>query len=470
MIYTLITPEALGTFLVFFKDLFTAPSYRYFCSFIMSLMVLDTKRCVTNIILTSRIGKHWTNFYRFLREYKWSPQQVSQRLLELLIWNLKPERDNDGRIRIYGVVDDTHAIKCGKKIYGVSWFSRKLKNMTKKIFGNCFVCFGLLFQINKRWILFPIAALVYIRKKYIEELPEKEQAKEENKFMTKIELAIKIITGLTFFEWIHLIIITDGAYAQMKSFAFPLLKKGIDVLGRLRKDAVCFSLLTPREKEGRGRPRIYGQRLNLEEMASDKSLFQPYKLFLYGKEVITEIASKIIILKGWNRPILLVMAKEKNGQPIFLFTTDLSLTPARVVELYAPRWKIEISFRELKQEGGMADYQVRSKKGIERHVTLCFVAHCLLQLLSILDVKERLSIDPIFRPWYKSPLFSISQTRLMIQQVCIRNLFFQLLGKMGIPYEKYKVISAFNELINGQYRDLGNYSSNKLEFKLVQKC
>jgi hypothetical protein len=58
MIYTLITPEALGTFLVFFKDLFTAPSYSYFCSFIMSLMVLDTKRCVTNIILTSRIDKH----------------------------------------------------------------------------------------------------------------------------------------------------------------------------------------------------------------------------------------------------------------------------------------------------------------------------------------------------------------------------------------------------------------------------
>jgi transposase len=156
-------------------------------------------------------------------------------------------------------------------------------------------------------------------------------------------------------------------------------------------------------------------------------------------------------LKGWSRPILLVIAKEKNGHPIFLFTTDLSLSPARVVELYAPRWKIEISFRELKQEGGMADYQVRSKKGITRHVTLCFVAHCILQLLSILDVKERLSINPILRLWYRAKEFSISQTRSIIQQVCIRNLFFQLLLKMGIPYEKYKVISAFNELINGQW-------------------
>lgn len=470
MIYTLITPEVLETFLLFFRDLFTAPSYRYFCSFIMGLMVLETKRCVTNIILTSRINKHWTNFYRFLQKYKWSPQQVSQRLLNLIIWNIKPERDKDGRLRIYGVVDDTHTLKSGKKIYGVCWFARKLKNATKKIFGNCFVCFGLLFQINKTWLLFPICALIYVRKKYLHELPEEKQSKEENKFMTKIELAVKMITGLTFFEWIHLTVITDGAYAQMKSFAFPLLKEGIDVLGRLRKDAVCFCLPPPTRKKKPGRPRIYGQRLNLEEMACNKSLFPPYKLFLYGKEVVAELTSKIIMLKGWSRPILLVIAKEKNGEPIFLFTTDLSLDPGRVVELYAPRWKIEISFRELKQEGAMADYQVRSKKAIERHVTLCFVAHCFLQLLSILDVKERLSIEPIFRPWYISPEFSISHVRLMFQQVCIRNLFFQLLLKMGIPYKKYEVISAFNELMNGQYRNLGDCVPKKLELKLVQNC
>lgn len=399
MVYTLITPEVVGTFLLSFRDLFTAPSYRYFCSFIIGLMVLETKHCVTNIILTSNIDKHWTNFYRFLSRYKWLTQQVSQRLLELIIFNIKPEIDEDGRIRIYAVIDDAHTIKCSKKIYGVSWFARKLKNIPKKVFGNCFVCFGLLFQINKRWVLFPISALIYIRKKYIQELPEEEKFKEENKFMTKIELTLKIITGLTWFKWLHLLVITDGAYAQMKPFVFPLLKKGIDVLGRLRHDAVCFCPSVPIRKEKRGRPRIYGERLNLKEMASDKSLFSSEKLFLYGKDVITDLAVKIIILKGWNRPVLLVIAKEENGQPIFLFTTDISLPPTRVVELYASRWKIEIGFRELKQKGGMADYQVRSKKGIERHVNLCFISHCLIQLLSLLDVKERLSIKPIIRPW-----------------------------------------------------------------------
>jgi len=41
---------------------------------------------------------------------------------------------------------------------------------------------------------------------------------------------------------------------------------------------------------------------------------------------------------------------------------------------------------------------------------------------------------------------------------------------MGIPYKKSEVISAFNELINGTYKDLGDYIPEKLQLKLVQKC
>lgn len=465
MTYTLIIPEVLGVFLSVFKDLFTEPSYRYFCSFIVGLGILETKRCVSNIILSSPIEKHWTNFYRFLRQYKWSKEEVSRRLLELIVRILKVERDEDGRIRVYGVTDDTYTVKCGKKIFGVSWFVRKLKNMPKKMFGNCFVCFGILFQIKKRWLLFPISALLYLRKKYVEGLPKEKQKEEENRFMTKIELAVKTITGLVFSEWIHLVVITDGAYAQMKTFAFPLLKKGIDVLGRLRKDSVCYSLPPLKRRVGPGRPKTYGKKLNLEKMASFKKLFSPYKLFLYGKEVISEIASKTILLKGWDRPVLLVIAKEKNGSPIFLFTTDLTLSPARVVELYAARWKIEIGFRELKQEGGMADYRVRSKQGIERHVTLSFVAQSLLQLLALLDVKDLLAIEPVLRPWYPYPDFSLSKSREMIQRACILNLFWQLLLKMGIPYKKDDAISAFNELLRGPYRTSNVNFTRQLKLK-----
>lgn len=322
--------------------------------------------------------------------------------------------------------------------------------------------------------MFPVSALLYTRKRYIEELPKEEDEKEENTFMTKLELAVKMITNLTLPSWIHLTVITDGSYAQNKPFGLALLKKGIDVLGRLRKDAKCYLLPQPQSKKRRrGRPKTYGEKIDLEEMASNKSLFSPYTLFLYGKQVITQIASQIVILKGWDRPILLVIAIEKRGkreEPIFLFTTDLSLSPAKVVELYAPRWKIEILFRELKQEGGMADYMVRSKQGIERHVTISFVAQSFLQLLSVLDVKELLSVGPILRPWYITDHLSLSQVRLMIQQQCILNLFLQLLLKLGRPCKNYEVILVFNEFINGHHRVLDPHYNERIKLKVAQNC
>jgi hypothetical protein len=49
-------------------------------------------------------------------------------------------------------------------------------------------------------------------------------------------------------------------------------------------------------------------------MVANESLFSPYTVFLYGRQIITQIASQIVILKGWDRPILLVIAFENGCQ------------------------------------------------------------------------------------------------------------------------------------------------------------
>lgn len=131
--YKIILPNIISNLLWRFRDLFTAPSFEYFCAFVLGFMILESKRCVTNIILSSNIKKHWTNFYRFLKSYKWSKEKISQRLFELFFCVIKPEREKEGRLNLYGVVDDTYSIKCGEKIYGTSFFVRKLKNSLKKL-------------------------------------------------------------------------------------------------------------------------------------------------------------------------------------------------------------------------------------------------------------------------------------------------------------------------------------------------
>jgi len=141
-----------------------------------------------------------------------------------------------------------------------------------------------------------------------------------------------------------------------------------------------------------------------------------------------------------------VITRDVNNKPIALFSTNIFLPPARVLQLYSARWKIELAFRELKQLGKMADYRVRSKEGMTKHVTLCFVAHSLLQLLPF--TKITMHAQPVYRPWYKNAGITTGQRRIMFQRECLLQLFFRLLRKLGITHENDRVINEFNSLID----------------------
>ena len=94
----------------------------------------------------------------------------------------------------------------------------------------------------------------------------------------------------------------------------------------------------------------------------------------------------------------------------------------------------------------MADYRVRGKEGMTKHVTLCFVAHSLLRLLPL--TKIQMHAQPVHRPWYKKAGTTIGQLRIMFQRECLLQLFFKLLRQLGITHENDEVTNEFNSLIN----------------------
>jgi hypothetical protein len=218
-------------FLKWFRCSFTAPSYQYFCYFIQFLMGIEKEGFVTNVYLSSKSKKHWTNFHRFLSSYKWSPSDISKKLMELMFQIIKS--GNGGkRTDIIGVIDDTPIEKQGTKFFGVDWHHKPYNNKKEKtIWANCWVCFGLLFKFGKSWLFFPISALLYVRKKNI---------KIAGEFKTKLELGVQLIEELELPEWVHLILITDGFYGPKKNFTMKLLGKGIDIISRLRNDAAVY--------------------------------------------------------------------------------------------------------------------------------------------------------------------------------------------------------------------------------------
>src|SRR6185503_6768994 len=91
----------------------------------------------------------------------------------------------------------------------------------------------------------------------------------------------------------------------------------------------------------------------------------------------------------------------KGGQqsrPTFLFSTDLTLTAAEVVALYAARFGIELAIRELKNHFGFGHCQARRAGAGERYVQLCLVAYTWSQLYAAVTAPRGVGA-----PWRPAP-------------------------------------------------------------------
>ncbi len=66
-------------------------------------------------------------------------------------------------------------------------------------------------------------------------------------------------------------------------------------------------------------------------------------------------------------------------EPKLLMSNDTSLTPQRLVELYALRWQIELFFKELKSTLGLHQYRFKDFHKVEHWVDLVLVTFLYLE-------------------------------------------------------------------------------------------
>jgi hypothetical protein len=68
---------------------------------------------------------------------------------------------------------------------------------------------------------------------------------------------------------------------------------------------------------------------------------------------------------------------------VLLFSTDLTLSMAQIIEIYGARFTIELAIRDLKEHFGLADYQCYLATAIHRFVHLACLAFCLYRLIQL---------------------------------------------------------------------------------------
>ena len=155
-------------------------------------------------------------------------------------------------------------------------------------------------------------------------------------------------------------------------FLAPLVSAGIPVITRMRKDGVAWDKRI--ENQGKKRVKLDGE----WKLARLLQEFLPQKLSvkIYGKQVQVEVVEREVFIRGFQPKVKVVVAKG-NKEPIIFLSTDLTLSGAQIIEIYAARFSIELAIRDLKQHFGLAHYQCYLGIAIDRFVHLACVAYCL---------------------------------------------------------------------------------------------
>ena len=224
------------------------------------------------------------------------------------------------------------------------------------------------------------------------------------------------------------VLVADAYYASGKVIA-PLLDNGHHLVTRAKTNAVAYLTVPPAQGRGKGRPRVYGAKVRLKDMAMDDGAFTSAPSPVYGEnDVVVRYRALDVLWKPVGRVVRFVIVRHPVRGTIFLLSTDVCMAPLEILQLYGYRFKIELGFRQavhvigayayhfwmagmkpLRRGGGDQHlhmetdaYRIairRKLRAYHVHVQLGCIAQGLLQHLAINQTAE---VWRCFRSWLRT--------------------------------------------------------------------
>jgi hypothetical protein len=133
--------------------------------------------------------------------------------------------------------------------------------------------------------------------------------------------------------------------------------KKLHFVSKAKKSAVAYHEPPERKKGQRGRPRLKGEKVKFKELfESHSTAFRSERIEIYGElREIRYLSRDLLWGQKHYKKLRFVLVEYENRQEI-LVTTDLAMAPQTVIKLYSRRFRIECTFKELKQDIGGFDY------------------------------------------------------------------------------------------------------------------
>jgi DDE superfamily endonuclease len=358
-----------------FAPCFTAPSFAYFQSYLWALMVVEGRKCMTRLARCAFFHpRDLSSWERFLAEHRWSLRAVTDCLVALVVTKL------GDKLQVHGAYllgkDTTLVAKTAKRMPGVQKWKDHSDNADRGAYlvGHHWNLVGLISPWGTRWLCWPLVMRLVPGLKGARQWMVGDTAE----LMSFWDAAIAAILEVTrCWGAASVRVVADAFYAKAP-FLNGRLARGLNVISRLRKDAVGWDDPEPPPPGKRGRKPRYGRKWPLATLVTAETPVRE-RLTLYGQ--LTEVV--FVVRDVWLRDVVQkvrVVVLEGAKEPIILVSTDLALSALQIIEIYGARFSIELTIRDLKQHFGLGDYQCTTTLAILRFVHLACVAFCLWRL------------------------------------------------------------------------------------------
>jgi hypothetical protein len=304
---------------------------------------------------------------------------------------------------VHAALDDTLTPKKGPKVFGLGCHLdavRSTKRFRVFTFGHVWVVLSVVIRVpfsRRHWAV-PILFRIYRN--------QKECERHGDPYRKKTELGrelVELLAGWAGTRHVHLA--TDSAYCN--DTLMRHLPPTITVFGAMRSDAVLTALPTAPRRPRAGRRPVRGKRLPKPAVLakSERVPWQRCTAELYGRQRVVHYKT---VDAQWYRVcgarlLRIVVVRVDDGQidcRVFVCTNP-ALTVRTILETYAERWALEVTFRELKQQLGFADSSARKRAAVERTAPFVGYIYTTLVLWFAEGAWSSASTALPVRPWYR---------------------------------------------------------------------
>jgi len=320
-----------------------------------AMLFAKGRKTITSWLRAAGISRRYKAYYYFIGSLGNKTENIATELFKIMISRIYKNTNT-----ILAAIDDSPTSRYGPKVAGAGIHRNPTPTPDGKkfIYGHIWVTLSAIAR-NKNFgtIGLPLLAKMYVKARDIKNTglsfkSKTEQAVELSKW------AYKCCKNLGKQLWI----VTDGGFTRT-SFLKPVIKTGVVVITRLRKDAVLYAELKEPKKRKRGRPRKYGKRIKLYNVAKSSDGWFKIKAFLYGKEEIKEVKVFKALYKPAGCMVQVFIVRESKDCFRAFLCTDLRASTVEILEAVADRYAIEQNFSDIKEIEGAGQQQVRTVGG-----------------------------------------------------------------------------------------------------------